>query len=105
MSVDSNIGLPFNIASYALLVHILCHVCNYKPGKLIMTLGDTHIYKEHVNQCLEQIKRIPYRFPTLEITKPFENNMAIEFIEKLDICDFKLNNYRSHSAIKANMIA
>lgn len=109
-SVDFFLGLPFNISSYGFLVHMLCHVTGYKPGQLIMTLGDTHIYQDHLDQCKEQISRIPYKFPTLEIQKPFliENKSidnAIEFLEILEPTDFKITGYNHHPSIKAKMIA
>ena len=109
-SVDSFLGLPFNISSYGFLVHMLCHITGYKPGQLIMTLGDTHIYKDHIEQCKEQISRIPYSFPKLEILKPFSNeeksiDNAIEFLENMKPTDFKINDYNHHPSIKANMVA
>lgn len=116
-SVDTMLGLPFNITSYALLMSILAHVCGYTPRRLIMTLGDTHIYKEHIESALEQISRKPYNFPTLEICKPFDHthenhenhedwiSSALSYIEGLQFSDFKIVNYVSHPTIKMPMIA
>lgn len=110
MSVDSALGYPFNIASYGLLVHIICHVTGYKPGKLIMTLGDTHIYKEHLDKIKRQINRVPLIKPTLKINKEFDQlNTSIDdkvkFIENLKPEDFVLENYNCWPGIKMDMIA
>ncbi len=108
-SVDSALGLPFNIASYALLVHILSHVLNFKPGRLYMTFGDTHIYEQHVEALQEQLERTPYQYPELVISKlPSDMNGIheyIEFIESLEYEDFVLNKYVHHSRIKLDMVA
>ena len=107
-SVDVALGYPFNIASYALLTHILAHVTGYKPGRLYMTLGDTHIYDDHVNPIQRQIYRAPHNFPTLKINKPIDTNLSveekIEFIEELRSTDFVLDNYYHHAIIKMDMI-
>ena len=110
MSVDTALGYPFNIASYALLVHIICHVTGYKPGKLIMTLGDTHLYKEHVEKVTRQINRVPLVKPTLQIKKEFDvKNSTIDdkvkFIEDMLFDDFVLDNYNFWPGIKLDMIA
>ena len=107
-SVDTFLGLPFNIASYALLLEILCKISGYKARRLIMTLGDTHIYEEHLEQVKKQIARIPYKFPNLSINKlPESNNLddILAYIENLDFKDFELHDYVCYPVIKANMIA
>lgn len=122
-SSDSFLGLPFNITSYALLMHILCKVTGYTPGKLIITLGDCHIYKDHKDVVLEQISRKPYKFPQLNILKEFTfnthhlnniNNIndselwinnAISYIESLTYDDFNVDNYFYHPLLKAQMYA
>jgi thymidylate synthase len=94
-SADIACGVPYNIASYAALVYILCSYLgdDYKPDRLIINFGDVHLYEEHINEALVQIKRIPYDFPELEIKK-FKNFNDLKFE------DFNLINYNSHEAIK-----
>lgn len=106
-SVDCALGYPFNIASYALLVHIICHVTGYKPGKLIMTLGDTHLYKEHIDQVSKQIDRVPMIKPSVKIDKIFEGETTeerIKFIEDLVYNDILLENYSHWPGIKMDMV-
>jgi dihydrofolate reductase/thymidylate synthase len=107
-SVDTFLGLPFNIASYALLMHIICHILKYTPRRLILTFGDCHIYKDHVDMVMEQLSRKPYKFPSLEIKKEFINNMdnidnMLSFMENLQFDDFVVHNYNCHPIIKAPM--
>ena len=109
-SVDVGLGYPFNIASYALFVHIICYVTGYKPGKLVMTLGDTHIYEQHIDQLKMQIDRIPLKFPKLEINKEFNVketciNDKLKFMEELIYDDIKLIDYMSYPLIKMDMVA
>lgn len=106
-SADIFLGLPFNIASYAALVHILCKITGYLPDKLIISLGDAHIYESHIEQCILQTSRLPYDFPTLQISKEYnsESMDPIEYIESLEFSDFTLDNYKHHPLIKAEMIA
>jgi len=99
-SVDSGCGLPFNILSYAILAKILAKVSNLEPGELIFVGGDTHIYKNHVPQIMEQMFREPYPFPELYIDKQIQ---SIEDIEKLTYEDFRIENYRYHAQIKMEM--
>ena len=98
-SVDSFLGLPFNIASYALLVHALAHVIDAKPGTLTMVLGDTHIYKDHFAQVREQLSREPRSLPTLSIKR------KVDSIDDFKMDDFELVGYDPHPAIKAAMSA
>ncbi len=105
-SVDVGLGYPFNIASYALFVYLLCEVTPYIPGTLIMTLGDTHIYEEHIKDLRTQIKRIPLQQPTVEITKHCSGLSIAEkltYLENLDPDDIKLKNYYNWPAIKLTM--
>jgi len=96
-SVDVFLGLPFNIASYALLTHMLAQVCDLKVGELIISTGDTHIYKDHVEQVNEQLRREMYKQPTLWL------NPDIKDINKFTMDDIKLIDYQSHDSIKAKM--
>ena len=100
-SQDAFLGVPFNIASSALLLMIVCKLTDKIPRFLYMTMGDTHIYSSHINQVETQLLNIPYVFPTLSIP----NIESIEDIEKLEAKDFILSNYQSYPSIKAEMIA
>ena len=95
-------GVPFNIASSALLLLIIATVSKLKPRRLIMNLGDCHIYQSHYESVETQLKRFKYELPKLTITKLIEN---IQDIENLKLEDFNLENYTFHPAIKADMIA
>jgi thymidylate synthase len=96
-SVDVFLGLPFNIASYALLTHLIAHHLGYKVGELIISTGDTHIYKDHVEQVKEQLTREEFPLPTLWLN-PEKTN-----IFEISMSDIVLENYQSHGQIKANM--
>jgi thymidylate synthase len=96
-SVDVFLGLPFNIASYALLTHMIAQVCDLKVGELIISTGDTHIYSDHVEQVNEQLRREAFEQPTLWL------NPEIKDIDKFTMEDIKLLNYQSHDSIKAKM--
>lgn len=93
-SADVGLGMPFNIASYALLTMIVAQVCDCIPGEFIYTLGDAHIYKNHIEQLKEQILRTPYSFPTLLINKNIKN------IDKFNYDDFKLVDYEHHPKLE-----
>ncbi len=99
-SVDTFLGLPFNIASYGLLLEIIAKEVNMIPDELIGSLGDVHLYSNHIEQTKEQINREPYPLPTLKI----ENE--VKWIEgdclpTYSINDFMIENYQSHPTIKA----
>jgi len=96
-SVDVFLGLPFNIASYALLTHMLSQVCDFKVGELIISTGDTHIYKDHLDQVDQQLQRQEYPLPKLWL------NPNINNIDSFTMDDIKLQNYKSHDSIKAKM--
>lgn len=96
-SVDVFLGLPFNIASYALLTHMIAQVCDLKVGELIISTGDTHIYSNHVEQVNEQLSREEYPLPALFL------NPEIKDIDKFLMDDILLFDYQSHGTIKAEM--
>jgi len=96
-SADMGLGVPFNIASYALLLRMIAQVCNIEPGDFIHVLGDAHVYKNHINELKEQLKRAPKPFPILQI------NEEVNDIEKFKFSDFKLVNYSPHPKIKMQM--
>ena len=102
-SVDTFLGLPFNIASYALLLEILGRIVNMVPDQLVGNLGDTHIYNDHFEQVEEQLSRTPFELPTLNIhkTNEFWKEFDTSLFGHLDTKDFTIENYHSHPAIKA----
>jgi thymidylate synthase len=98
-SVDTFLGLPFNIASYGLLLEIIANEVNMVPDELIGNLGDTHLYLNHIEQAKEQIGREPFELPTLNQFPIYEGSGPN--IEHYVIDDFTLKDYQSHSSIKA----
>jgi thymidylate synthase len=96
-SADMFLGVPFNIASYALLTHMIAQVCNLSVGELIISFGDAHIYDNHLDQVREQLNREPLVLPTLEL------NRDILDINKFNMQDIKLVDYNCYAAIKAPM--
>jgi thymidylate synthase len=98
-SADMFLGVPFNIASYALLTSILAKISGLKPGTFIHSFGDAHIYKNSIDQVREQLSREPKILPTLKLP---EIN-SIEQISMFGVDDFILENYEHHPAIKAKM--
>ena len=103
-SVDTFLGLPFNIASYGLLLEIIAKEVNMVPDELIGNLGDTHLYLNHLEQAKEQLNREPYPLPKLIIDQFDETNHYIgdmDDISEYNIKQFKLENYQSHPHIKA----
>ena len=91
-SVDTFLGLPFNIASYGMLLLLLCEETGLKPGELIGSLGDVHLYKNHLEQAHEQIKRDSFKLPTIDLSNV--NILEGEF-------DYSIIDYESHPTIKA----
>lgn len=96
-SCDMFLGVPFNIASYALFTHMIAQVCDLEVGEFVHTLGDAHIYSNHVEQVREQLTREPLALPTLWL------NPAVKKITDFTMADIRLDNYQSMEAIKAPM--
>lgn len=96
-SADMFLGVPFNIASYALFTHMIAQVCNLKVDSLTITLGDAHIYLNHIEQVKEQLSREMYSLPTLQLNK------EITDITKFTMNDIELLDYTFHETIKAPM--
>lgn len=99
-SVDVFLGLPFNIASYALLLHIVARITGLIPHELIMQAGDTHVYDDHVDQCAEMLRREPRKLPELYFPSHFK---TLDDFLNADVKDFVLINYIHHPALKGKM--
>lgn len=96
-SADIGLGVPFNIASYALLTHMLAHVCGLKAGEFIHIIGDAHIYKNHVAALNEQLEREPLPFPRIRFTR------EVAEIDDFTSDDFELVGYKCHGPIRMEM--
>lgn len=96
-SCDMFLGVPFNIASYALLTMMIAQVCGYEAGEFVHTLGDTHIYHNHFEQVKEQLSHTPYPLPQMKI------NPEVKDINDFKYEDFELLNYQSYDTIKAKV--
>lgn len=96
-SADIFLGLPFNIASYALLTMMAAQVCDLEPGEFILTLGDAHLYSNHIEQARLQLTREPLRLPQMRI------NRSVRSIFEFDYDDFELAGYEAHPHIKAEV--
>lgn len=96
-SADMFLGVPFNIASYALLTLMVAHVTKLKPGDFVHTFGDTHIYSNHLEQVKEQLKRKPKPFPKMKLNSKVKNIFSFKFD------DFVLEGYDPHPPIKASV--
>ncbi|KIW32471.1 thymidylate synthase [Cladophialophora immunda] len=99
-SCDMGLGVPFNIASYALLTHMLAHACDLVPGELIHTMGDAHVYLDHVDALREQLLREPREFPTLNIKRDDRGSGEMDGwkVEELEVV-----GYKPHGGIKMKM--
>ena len=96
-SCDLGLGVPFNIASYSLLTCIIAHVCGLKPGDFVHTLGDAHVYSNHVEPLKEQLLNKPRPFPTLRINTDNKDVDAFKFE------DFELSGYEPHKKVVMKM--
>jgi len=113
-SCDMGLGIPFNIASYALLTHMLAYACDLQPGTLTHSMGDAHIYADHVEALEEQISREPRDFPTLEIRRgegdeekapgaARKEEVGVKAMEGWKVEDFVVQGYKPHASVKMKM--
>ena len=96
-SADMGLGVPFNIASYALLTRMMAQVCGLEPGEFVHTIGDAHIYLNHIDALRQQIQRKPKPFPTLTM------NPSVKDIDGFSYDDFVIDGYNPDAAIKMEM--
>lgn len=96
-SCDMGLGVPFNIASYALLTCMIAQVCDLRPGEFVHMMGDAHVYANHVEPLREQLQRAPFAFPTLRI------NPAVKDIDQFTFADFEVVGYQCHKKIAMKM--
>jgi thymidylate synthase len=96
-SADAFLGVPFNIASYSLLVHMIAKVLKYDVGDFVHTIGDLHLYKNHINQAKEQISRKPHQLPSLQIRRDVQDIFDFKYD------DFEIINYQSHPHISGEI--
>ncbi len=96
-SADVFLGVPFNIASYALLTIMVAQVCGLSPGDFVHTLGDAHLYRNHIDKARLQMTRQPYPLPQMKL------NPKVKSIFEFDYDDFDLVNYQAHPSIKAEI--
>ncbi|HYJ84641.1 MAG TPA: thymidylate synthase [Pyrinomonadaceae bacterium] len=100
-SADAFLGVPFNISSYALLTHMVAHACDLNVGDFVYTLGDYHIYKNHIEQVKELLAREPYALPRLEVLDESKRLRGIEGLLDMRCENLKLVGYQSHGKISA----
>lgn len=100
-SADAFLGVPFNISSYALLLHLVAHVCDLEVGEFVYTLGDYHIYQNHMDQVQELLSREPLPLPRLEISDPDGRLRGLDGLLAMNYDNLKLVGYQSHGKIAA----
>jgi thymidylate synthase len=97
-SSDVFLGLPFNIAQYGMLLHMVAHLIGAEPRELIISIGNAHLYKNHLDVAKEQLRRKPYPFPQLKVTGD------VKSIDDFTADNFELVGYQAHPHIKADLV-
>jgi thymidylate synthase len=100
-SCDMGLGVPFNIASYALLTHILAHACGLEAGEFVHCMGDAHVYRDHVEALKTQLEREPREWPTVRFLTP--GGGGLEEVDGMKVEDIVVEGYRPHAGIKMEM--
>lgn len=99
-SADLGLGVPFNIASYALLLHMIAHITGTIPHEFVHQMGDAHVYRDHVEPLQGQLERVPYEFPELKLSRSSEE---VGGIDGFVLEDFEVVGYKSHGKVDMKM--